>query len=859
MKRFFSTAMIVAVAAMSFSSCQKEVAISEEPSSFSTVLHITAVAPEAVKSVFGDKTDGAYPTKWTTEKKVRFIANDTRDTKNEITPTLADGGASATFEPEFSSLATTGTIYAFSPVGNYSSTPKIPGFTSFINGKDQIYLSIPSEQTPLASSVDESAQVLFASKEYTNSNPSISMTFKHVVAYGKMAITNFAGTIKSVELQFPVDVTGLSCKYSYKTDVLANLDGKSITLDPANVVDNVFWFALAPTTGNTGEMKVIITDNNDDTYTKTIDLETKALPFTKGHVSSFSVNFSGIEKDAKETSFTWDLTKASYKTSTEMLVTWKNAFATMTNAKGSSAQNANAYLGGTKSNTRTYNGQTLTIAPETGCEITRVIITATTKSYADPINSNWTNATVSQDVAVLTITPTDGTKSFYVTSTGTTRLTSVQVFYTFVATKTLTSISLSGTYPTEFNTGDEFSHVGIIVTATYDDSSQKVVTEDAEFSGYDMSTPGAQTVTVSYTEVTTTKTASYGITVTAVPQILADDIVDAPAVGGKDLEHSYTAKNFTDDVEVASVSGQVTEAIAMEGEIVYTLAPNYTTGEKDGTIVLQSASNHEVTKTINVSQKSSSLSVSGTEITIPYNATSATFTITSREFGWNLDVTPASGMNLTTDKSSEESNASAQTVTISSTTEASTSEVLTLGTIVVYRNGNTSDSQKKTITVKKGAAPAAGSKYFVKTSSISAGQYLFVYAGKAGSSIVSGGLTLSDITITDDKILKDETTLSYAITIAEVESGKYSLKLGDKYLGYGSSGTDIKTSDTVSSNNYQWTITVLSDGSIEFINVGKTSRFIGVNNASTPTQFKAYSTSNGPSIYPCPTLYKLED
>lgn len=74
----------------------------------------------------------------------------------------------------------------------------------------------------------------------------------------------------------------------------------------------------------------------------------------------------------------------------------------------------------------------------------------------------------------------------------------------------LTSISISG-YTTTFNVGDEFTFGGT-VTATYDNGETKDVTNSASFSGYDMSTPGTQTVTVSYGE----KTATYDITVSAV-------------------------------------------------------------------------------------------------------------------------------------------------------------------------------------------------------------------------------------------------------------------------------------------------------------------------------------------------------
>lgn len=81
------------------------------------------------------------------------------------------------------------------------------------------------------------------------------------------------------------------------------------------------------------------------------------------------------------------------------------------------------------------------------------------------------------------------------------------------AAKTLSSIALSGSYPTTFSIDDSFSHAGMTVTAYFSDSSNSDVTTSATFSGYNMSVAGNYTVTVSYTYGGTTKTATYSITV----------------------------------------------------------------------------------------------------------------------------------------------------------------------------------------------------------------------------------------------------------------------------------------------------------------------------------------------------------
>lgn len=96
----------------------------------------------------------------------------------------------------------------------------------------------------------------------------------------------------------------------------------------------------------------------------------------------------------------------------------------------------------------------------------------------------------------------------------------------------LVSIAVSGDYKTEYTTADVFSSVGIVVTATYSDSSQEAVDlKDVQFSGYDLSVPGAQTVTVTYEGKSTT----FGINVT-VPE--------------KTLQSIYISGNYNDHYTV---------------------------------------------------------------------------------------------------------------------------------------------------------------------------------------------------------------------------------------------------------------------------------------------------------------------
>lgn len=106
------------------------------------------------------------------------------------------------------------------------------------------------------------------------------------------------------------------------------------------------------------------------------------------------------------------------------------------------------------------------------------------------------------------------------------------------STPELSYISLSG-YTTTFYQGDIFSFGGT-VTAHYSDSTTANVTSSTTFSGYNMSTIGSQTVTASYSEGGVTKTATYSITVQAVPEYLYLFLV------GKAFYLNPTNKTFYD-------------------------------------------------------------------------------------------------------------------------------------------------------------------------------------------------------------------------------------------------------------------------------------------------------------------------
>lgn len=115
-----------------------------------------------------------------------------------------------------------------------------------------------------------------------------------------------------------------------------------------------------------------------------------------------------ITVNAGSGSCSYDLSTSSYASATTDLVTWSsNSTATMT--VGGSSTGANNYLPPTRTSSRFYGGATLTITPKAGKNITSIVFTATTNSYATALaGCEWTNASALATGSTVTVTPSDG-------------------------------------------------------------------------------------------------------------------------------------------------------------------------------------------------------------------------------------------------------------------------------------------------------------------------------------------------------------------------------------------------------------------------------------------------------------------
>lgn len=307
MKKHFLLGL-TAVAAMCLFSCNKEnVRLSES----TQTITFTALTPDT-KTHFGEKTDTAYPTLWTGKEQVAVSYNGGAKTLASI----SGSGKSA-------SISTDITVDGNAAEHKFMLASPADAITSF-DSKGDIYFTIPSDQTPGEGTCDEAAQIIYASASCTAEqlNSNISLTFKHLTAYGNMSVVLPEGAGKVKEIKLMTAATGLTGSYGYGSlGLMEDVKKDELTL----VTDKTtgIFFACAPADLN-GENLIVTVTTDKGVYEKDIDLKGKNLSFTAGKVSKFTVKDFKVKSLVTES---WNLvTDAStLKVGDEIIIAAKDA------------------------------------------------------------------------------------------------------------------------------------------------------------------------------------------------------------------------------------------------------------------------------------------------------------------------------------------------------------------------------------------------------------------------------------------------------------------------------------------------------------------------------------------------------
>ena len=280
MKNLFKNLMLVAVAAMAFTSCSQDVNELNKLEKKTTFEFVASFDGDTRSGFTGSSEDEngtvMYHSEWFGGETVMLVAGD-----QVVTATVdTEGKFSATFEGEISQ------IDVYTPMDSFYK----PYMDYNIY---QVNPAVLAEQTPLTNSVDPKAHV---AKGYVmvdaDGNQTIPVSLTHDVAYGKM-------TVKGVD--FEIDHVVVDLKGSF----FGSARELSYTINAANVENNTFWFATEPI--EVAEFTVTAYDAEGTAVTKSVDVAAagKTLAFNYGRVSTFSVSDLKVVEEKYDSTYAY--------------------------------------------------------------------------------------------------------------------------------------------------------------------------------------------------------------------------------------------------------------------------------------------------------------------------------------------------------------------------------------------------------------------------------------------------------------------------------------------------------------------------------------------------------------------------
>lgn len=612
MKKVFNSLFVIIAAMVTFAGCQKEE--NNAPATPETKTVQFFANSIETKTHFGDKTvDNKYPTLWDAGDKVKVLLNLEQPEKvsgleKTVEVEVSEDSKSARFVADINSE------YAFESYTFYAVAPS-SAYNAKSSTENRFTVLIPYEQTPLPTSVDMKAQVLYAVSATSDEFPSsVQMNFKHFTAYGKLSLANLTDKVTevtSIKLSFEENVVG---KWNYLVEdgsIAAKDATNQIVLNTAST-ENI-WFACAPVDMSNKTLTLTVTTDKGD-LVKEITFPANRK-FEAGRIAKFTVNMEGIgfagtdePEQPGETAEAWtlvtDVAELSVGDKVVIAAAKENyALATTQN------NNNRASVAITKSdNVITIDDNVQVITLQSGIKAsTFAFHTEAGYLYAASSSSNhlktqatlndngsWSIEVAQTGVATikaqgtnsrnwLRFNTSNSPKIFSCYGSGQTDVAIYRLTGTSgdegetpaPETKTLVSIAVSG-YTETYTVGDTFEFDGT-VTATYSDESTATVTPTS-VSTPDMTTEGTKEITISYTEGDVTVSAKYEIEVVEV-QDLPKGIASIKSKATSNEETDFTV-TLTDAV-VTYVSGSnayIEDAEA--GILVYKSGHGLAVGDK---------------------------------------------------------------------------------------------------------------------------------------------------------------------------------------------------------------------------------------------------------------------------------------
>lgn len=231
---------------------------------------------------------------------------------------------------------------------------------------------------------------------------------------------------------------------------------------------------------------------------------------------------------------------------------------------------SNAYGHPSDKHIKVYGSSSITFS---GATITKIVITATSDSYIKTWSDGTDKITVSEEKA--TWKGSANSVTLKNTASNQARIKTIAVTYEKdVNAPIIESLAISGTASnTTYYVGDTPSAEGLVVTATYNDESTKVVTSSVSWS--------FEPATIQSSTTLVTATASYeGITASTTYNITVNSIANTE-------ESAYTVaqayelidnnRGLTEEVYVKGIISQIDSYNSTDGSITYWISDDGTT------------------------------------------------------------------------------------------------------------------------------------------------------------------------------------------------------------------------------------------------------------------------------------------
>lgn len=322
-----------------------------------------------------------------------------------------------------------------------------------------------------------------------------------------------------------------------------------------------------------------------------------------------------------------------------------------------------------------------------------------------------------------------------------------------------------------------------------------------------------------------------------------------PATGGSvSFESAYSVNNIDENTETIVATAEdenITDVCALAGDVEFSMAPNYTDQDVNSSIILTLEGNEDVTATIPVKQLKSTLSVSASTVIIPFNSEGITFTVTSKEFDWQI----ASGSTNVSVTEAGEASENPVTVTVTSNVAAAEEEQ-TLATLTIYRTDDAEDDpQVKTVTVKKASKPSDVVWTLVKNVSELEDGMEIVIANAAHDYAISTTQNTNNRKAQAVTYNADVLTINSEVQIITLEASGNNWKLcvgEDQYL-YAASNTSnvLKTSTSkTAGDNGVFAISISNDVASIIAQGSYSRKDMRYNPNNGSPLFTCYATSN---------------